>query len=161
MSKCLQGKSSGHKRCGRKLVTTKRDDRKMAKLVCSDRFQNCGGNCPAVECWWCACIMINNLSQNKGNVANHIPRVKPLLNFKQCKKRLTWAMEKCCWTVGQWSRVIFSHESKFCISFETEDHEFGRSPTKLTSPVARNAALNFHKAPWSGDIMGRNVSSWS
>ena len=25
------------------------------------------GNCPAVECWWCACITIDNLSQNKGN----------------------------------------------------------------------------------------------
>ena len=42
VSKCLQGKSSGHKKCGRKHVTTKRDDRKLAKLVRSNRFHNFG-----------------------------------------------------------------------------------------------------------------------
>ena len=49
------------------------------------------------------CITINNPSQNKGNgLLNRIARVKPLLNFKQCKKRLTWATEKKrYWTVGQ------------------------------------------------------------
>ena len=42
VSKCLQGKSSGCKKCDRKRVTTKRDNRKLTKLVCSDRFQKCG-----------------------------------------------------------------------------------------------------------------------
>ena len=42
VSKCLQDKSSGRKKCDSKRVTTKRDDRKLAKLVRSDRFQNCG-----------------------------------------------------------------------------------------------------------------------
>ncbi len=31
----------------------------------------------------------------------HIPRTKPLLNQKHCKKRLTWAKEKKNWTVSQ------------------------------------------------------------
>ena len=42
VSKCLQGKSSGRKKCGCKRVTMKRDDRKLAKLVHSDRFQSAG-----------------------------------------------------------------------------------------------------------------------
>ena len=42
VSKCLKGKSSGRKKCDRKRVVTKCDDRKLAKLVRSDRFQNCG-----------------------------------------------------------------------------------------------------------------------
>ncbi len=33
------------------------------------------------------------------------------------KRRLTWAKEKKNWTVAQWSKVLFSDESKFCISF--------------------------------------------
>ncbi len=33
------------------------------------------------------------------------------------QRRLTWAKEKKNWTVGQWSKVFFSDESKFCISF--------------------------------------------
>ncbi len=32
------------------------------------------------------------------------------------QRRLTWAKEKKNWTVAQWSKVLFSDESKFCIS---------------------------------------------
>ncbi len=42
---------------------------------------------------------------------------KPLLNQRQRQKRLTWAVEKKNWTFAQWSKVLFSDESKFCISF--------------------------------------------
>ncbi len=42
---------------------------------------------------------------------------KPLLNQRQRQKHLTWAVEKKNWTVAQWSKVLFSDESKFCISF--------------------------------------------
>ena len=41
-SKCLQDKSSGRKKYGLKHVTIKLDDRKLAKLVRSDRLQKCG-----------------------------------------------------------------------------------------------------------------------
>ncbi len=44
---------------------------------------------------------------------------KPLLNQRQRQKRLTWAVEKKNWTVAQWSKVLFSDESKFCISLES------------------------------------------
>ncbi len=43
-----------------------------------------------------------------------IPLVKPLLNQRHHQRRLTWAMENN-WTVSQWSNVLFSDESKFCI----------------------------------------------
>ncbi len=46
-----------------------------------------------------------------------IPLVKPLLNHRQRQRRLTWAKEKKNCTVAQWSKVLFSDESKFCISF--------------------------------------------
>ncbi len=37
---------------------------------------------------------------------------KPLLNQRQHQKHLTWAVEKKNWTVAQWSKVLFSDESK-------------------------------------------------
>ncbi len=40
---------------------------------------------------------------------------KPLLNQRQCQKHLTWAVEKKYWTVAQWSKVLFSDESKFLL----------------------------------------------
>ena len=40
---------------------------------------------------------------------------------------------------------------------ETEDHEFGGSPTKLTSLAARNPALNFHYAPVRGGMLAAGV----
>uniref|UniRef100_A0A9J7ZH27 Transposase Tc1-like domain-containing protein n=1 Tax=Cyprinus carpio carpio TaxID=630221 RepID=A0A9J7ZH27_CYPCA len=46
-----------------------------------------------------------------------IPLVKPLLKHRQRQRCLTWAKEKKNWTVAQWSKVLFSDESKFCISF--------------------------------------------
>ncbi len=46
---------------------------------------------------------------------------KPLLKQKHCQKHLTWAKEKNNWTVVQWSKVLFSNESKFCISFENQE----------------------------------------
>ncbi len=42
---------------------------------------------------------------------------KPLLKQKHRQKHLTWTKEKKNWTVAQWSKVLFSDESTFCISF--------------------------------------------
>ncbi len=50
----------------------------------------------------------------------------PLLKQKHHQKHLTWAVEKNNWTVAQWSKVLFSDESKFCISFGNQGLESGR-----------------------------------
>ncbi len=50
---------------------------------------------------------------------------KPLLKQKQCQKHLTWVKEKKNWTVAQWSKVLFSDKSTFCISFENQGLESG------------------------------------
>ena len=63
-----------------------------------------------------------------------ILQVKPLLNFKQCKKRLTWTTQKRYWTVGQWSKVTFSDESKFCISLGNRGPRVWRKPYKADKP---------------------------
>ncbi len=52
------------------------------------------------------------------------------------QKRLTWAKEKNNWTVAQWSKVLFSDESKFCISLESKILESGGRVEKLIAQVA-------------------------
>ncbi len=54
------------------------------------------------------------------------------------QRRLTWAKEKKNWTVAQWSKVLFSDESKFSISFdlETKVLESGGRVEKLIAQVA-------------------------
>ncbi|KAI2651864.1 Transposable element Tc1 transposase [Labeo rohita] len=68
-----------------------------------------------------------------------IPLVKPLLNHSQCQRRVTWAKEKKKWTVAQWSKVLFSDESMFCISFENQGPRVWRNGGEAHSPV-----LSFH-----------------
>ncbi len=45
---------------------------------------------------------------------------KPLLKQKHRQKHPTWAKEKKNWTVAQWSKFLFSDESKFSFSFENQ-----------------------------------------
>ena len=40
-----------------------------------------------------------------------------MLNKKQMEKRLKWAKEHAEWTAEDWQKVVFSDESRFCISF--------------------------------------------
>ncbi len=46
---------------------------------------------------------------------------KPLLNQRQHQKSLTWAVEKNNWTVAQWSKVLFSDESKFHLEIKVPE----------------------------------------
>ncbi len=82
-----------------------------------------------------------------------IPLVKPLLNHRQHQRRLTWAKEKKNWTVAQWSKVLFSDESKFCIfvfHLETKVLESGGRVEKLIAQVAWSPVLSFHSQWWFG-----------
>ncbi len=49
------------------------------------------------------------------------------------QRRLTWAKEKKNWTVAQWSKVLFSDKSKFCISFGNQGPRVWRKFFKFLS----------------------------
>ncbi len=75
---------------------------------------------------------------------------KPLLNQRQRQKRLTWAVEKNNWTVAQWSKVLFSDESKFCISFGNKVPESGGRVERHRIHVAWSPVWSFHSQWWFG-----------
>ncbi len=84
-----------------------------------------------------------------------IPLVKPLLNHRQRQRRLTWAKEKKNWTVAQWSKVLFSDESKFCISFGNQGPRVWRKGGEAHSPSCMKSSVST-----VCDDLGCNVICW-
>ncbi len=68
---------------------------------------------------------------------------KPLLNQRQRQKRLTWAVEKNNWTVAQWSKVLFSDESQFWISFGNQGPRVWRKSGEAQNPCCLKSSVKF------------------
>ncbi len=68
---------------------------------------------------------------------------KPLLNQRQRQTHLTWAVEKKNWTVAQWSKVLFSDESKFCISFGNQGPRVWRKSGEAQNPCCLKSSVKF------------------
>ncbi len=81
---------------------------------------------------------------------------KPLLKQKHRQKHLTWDKEKNNWTVAQWSKVLFSDESKFCISFGNQGPRVRRKIGETQNPCCLKSSVKF---PVSDDL-GCHVIYW-
>ncbi len=74
-----------------------------------------------------------------------------------CRQRhLTWAKEKKNWTVAQWFKVLFSDESKFCISFGNQGPRVWRKGGEAHSPSCLKSSVKF---PQSVKIWGAMSSA--
>ncbi len=82
---------------------------------------------------------------------------KPLLNQRQRQKRLTWAVEKKNWTVAQWSKVLFSDESKFCISFGNQGPRVWRKSGEAKNPCCLKSSCEVSTV---SDDLGCHVICW-
>ncbi len=59
------------------------------------------------------------------------------------QRRLTWAKEKKNWTVAQWSKVLFSDERKFCISFGNQGPRVWRKGGEARSTSCLKSNVKF------------------
>ncbi|KAL0148351.1 hypothetical protein M9458_056331 [Cirrhinus mrigala] len=144
VSRHLSGKSVGRKKCGRKRCTTRRGDRTLRKIVEKDRFQTLGD----LRKQWTESGVETSRATVYRRVQEigyrcRIPQVKPLLNQKQRQKRLTWATEKQHWTVAQWSKVLFSDESKFCMSFGNQGARVWRKTGEREMPKCLKSSVKY------------------
>ncbi|KAI2648037.1 Transposable element Tcb1 transposase [Labeo rohita] len=144
VSRHLSGKSVGRKKCGRKRCTTRRGDRTLRKTVEKDRFQTLGD----LRKQWTESGVETSRATMYRRVQEmgyrcRIPQVKPLLNQKQRQKRLTWATEKQHWTVAQWSKVLFSDESKFCMSFGNQGARVWRKTGEREMPKCLKSSVKY------------------
>ncbi len=107
-------------------------------------FQTLGRASQRVDWSWSQCIKSHHAQTSSGKV------LPSHFWTRDRQKRLTWAVEKNNWTVAQWSKVLFSDESKFCISFGNKVPESGGRVERHRIHVAWSPVWSFHSQWWFG-----------
>ncbi len=126
----LNEKLTGRKNLGRKRCTSHREDCKLDSNTC-ESFTRSG-------------LKLESVHQESPRSDVFRKRAtKPLLNQRQRQKRLTWAVEKKNWAVAQWSKVLFSDESKFCISFGNQGPRVWRKSGEAQNPCCLKSSVKF------------------
>ncbi len=114
VSKHVNRKLSGRKKCERKRCTTNRENRSLMRIVKQKRFKNLGE--------------LHKECTEAGVKASRATTHRRVKEFGlQLSSEPSWAKEKKNWTVAQWSKVLFSDGSKFCISFGNQSPRVWRS----------------------------------
>ncbi len=125
---------SGRKKCGRKICTTNRENRRLMRIVKKNRFKNLG---ELHKEWTEAGVKASRATTHRRvkefGYSCCIPLVKPLLNHRKRQRCLTWAKEKKNWNVAQWS---FQMRASFVFHLETKVLESGGRVEKLIAQVA-------------------------
>ncbi len=102
-----------------KKCTSNRDNRTLERIVKQNPFKNVG---EIHKEWTAAGVSASRTTTHRRmqdmGFSCRIPCVKPLLNNRQRQKRLAWAKDKKDWTAAEWSKVMFSDESKFAFPLE-------------------------------------------
>ena len=144
VSKQINRAAKGRKRCGRKQCTSNRDNRTLERIVKQSPFKNVG---EIHKEWTAAGVSASRTTTHRRmqdmGFSCHIPCVKPLLNKRQLQKRLAWAKDKKDWTAAEWSKVMFSDESKFCISFGNQGPRVWRKRGEAQNPRCLKSSVKF------------------
>ncbi len=125
----LNAKFTGRKNLGRKRCTSNRDDRSL-------RIQSSKADSNTWESF-------TRSRTEAGVSASRVTTLRHLLNQRQRQKHLTWAVDKKNWTVAQWSKVLFSDESKFCISFGYQGPRVWRKSGEAQNPCCLKSSVKF------------------
>ncbi len=96
--------------------------------------QNCFKNLGELHKEWTEA----GVKASRATTHRHVKEV----GYRCRQRRLTWAKEKN-WTVAQWSKVLFSDESKCCISFGNQGHRVWRKRGEAHSPSCLKSTFTF------------------
>ncbi len=138
-----------------KKCTSNRDNRTLERIVKQNPFKNVG----EIHKEWTAAgvsasrTITHRRMQDMG-FSCRIPCVKPLLNNRQ---HLAWAKDKKDWTAAEWSKVMFSDESKFCISFGNQGPRVWRNRGEAQNPRCLRCSVKFSTV---SDGLGCHVICW-
>ncbi len=130
VSKHVNRKLSGRKKCGRKRFTTNCENRSLMRIK-QNRFKNLG---ELYKEWTEAGVKASRATTHR--------RVKEF-GYSCRQRRLTWAKEQKNWTVAQWSKVLFTDESKVCISFGNQCPRVRRKGGEAHSPSCLKSSVKF------------------
>ncbi len=133
LSKHVNRKLSGRKKCGGKICTTNRENLLM-RIIKQTWFKNLG---ELHKEWTEAGVKASRATTHRS--------VKEF-GYSFHQRRLTWAKEKKNWTVAQWSKVLLSDESKFCISFGIQGPRVWRKGGEAHSPSCLKSSVKFPRS---------------
>ncbi|KAI2667791.1 Transposable element Tc1 transposase [Labeo rohita] len=161
VSKHVNRKLSGRKKCGRKRCTTNQENHSLERLVKQNQFKNLG---ELHKEWTEAGVKASKATTHRRvkdfGYSCRIPLVKPLLNHRQRQRCLTWAKEKKKLTVAQWSKVLFSDESKFCISFGNQGPRVWRKGGEAHRPSCLKSSVKFPQSDLAPAHTAKSTKSW-
>ncbi len=129
--KHVNRKLSGRKKCGRKIYTTNRENRRFMRIVKQNRFKNSG---ELHKEWTEAGVKASRAITHR--------RIKEF-GYSCRQRHLNWAKEKKNRTLAQWSKVLFSDKSKFCVSFGNQGPRVWRKGGEAYSPSCLKSSVKF------------------
>lgn len=103
---------------GRKMATTPQTDRRIVRLALKNR-KSCAVDINMSLADTGVTVSDRTVRRRlvKAGLRARIPRKKPFLNTAQRLKRLKWAKQHVIWTSEQWSRVLWSDETRISIKW--------------------------------------------
>ena len=147
VSKQINRVAKGRKRCGRKQCTRNRDNCTLERIVKQSPFKNVG---EIHKEWTAAGVSASRTTTHRCiqdmGFSCRIPCVKPLLNKRQHQKHLAWAKDKKDWTAAEWSKVMFSDESTFSISFGNQGTRVWRKRGEAQNPHCLKSSVKFSQS---------------
>ncbi len=149
VSKHVNRKLSGRKKCGRKRCTANQENRSLMRICQAKLIQEFGWTSQGMDWGW-----------GQGIKSHHTQTCQGIWEFcRNCRnyscrqRRLTRAKEKKNWTVAQWSKVLFSDESKFCISFGNQGTMVWRKGGEAHSPSCLKSSVKFPQSVMIWGVM--------
>ena len=119
---------------GRPKKTSPQDDHALKRITLSNRFRST----TSITHLWSE-TLTSPVSRSKTYrrlwchaFSSRLPCTKPLLSFKQKKKRLQFAKQYSKWSTEDGKEVIFSKESKFVMGYGNKFLAFGGKGMKGT-----------------------------
>lgn len=111
----LYGSSDNIPRKARPRKTDQRTDRKINRLSEADRFKTAVAIHKEISADPNEKISVRTVQRrlNEFQLYGRVARKKPLISERNRRARLAFAKEHLSWTPQQWSKVIFTDESKF------------------------------------------------
>lgn len=105
-------------RSGRPRVTTRRQDRQIVRHHLQDRFTRAAETARNTIGTHHRAVSDRTVRRrlNASNLICRRPAVGPVLTQHHRRERLHWAQQRQNWHQRQWRTVIFSDESRYCIS---------------------------------------------
>ncbi len=143
VSKHINREAKGRKRFGRKKCTSNRDNRTLERIVKQNPFKNVGRFTKSG-------LQLESVLQEplRTDVCKTWASAVTFLVSshswtQQHQKRLAWAKDKKDWTAAEWSKVMFSDESKFSISFGNQGARVWRKRGEAQNPRCLRSSVKF------------------